>query len=123
MIQGVVCFRTFRTYDGRGTFCVEGDETGFFLNLMMAAKRKRSAAGKPPEEQKASKRNEKTRLNEVSSAEFPVVQEDIPELPYAEVSELPKIARTYSPDEEIENSRVMMAETSYKNRAPLQADE
>jgi hypothetical protein len=70
---------------------------------MMAAKRKRSAAGKPPEEQKASKQKEKTKLNETNSAELPVVQEVIPELPYAEVSELPKIARTYSPDEEIDD--------------------
>jgi len=87
----------------------------------MAAKRKRRAAGKPPEEQKASKQKEKTKLNEASSVELPEVQDDILELPYAEVSELPKIARTYSPDVEVGDKN--SGEPGYTNRAPLQADE
>src|SRR5271163_3900593 len=92
---------------------------------MMAAKCKRSAAGKPPEEHKASKRNEKKKLNEANSEESSIAQENIPELPYVEVSELPKIVRTYSPDEEVgdKNRRPRHADTGYKNRAPLQADE
>ena len=83
----------------------------------MAAKRKRSAAGKPPEEQKARKRNEKKKLNEANSEESSIAQENIPELPYVEVSELPKIVWTYSPDEEVgdKNRRLMPADTGYKN--------
>ena len=52
---------------------------------------------------------------------MPVAQDDILELPYAEVSDLPKIARTYSPDEEVGDKN--SGEPGYTNRAPLQADE
>jgi len=70
---------------------------------------------------KASKQKEKTKLNEARSVELPEVQDDILELPYAEVSDLPKIARTYSPDEEVGDKN--SGEPGYTNRAPLQADE